>query len=223
MRIDDFTMENLALQKVTVTGALHDLRLDIRDASAQWAGGNVHARMNAKFVPRPSYDITADLDRVDLAKLPALPHITERFAGSASGTLHMTTQGVGRDELLQHLAGRGDIRMRNVEFRGWDVSASVADGQPRIGQSHWATGEGTFSLRERAIVLAGLRLDSARESTFVKGTVSFGRDANLTVQTSTDGRREIRASEASRVLKISGPLDVPRVSVESTLTRQPAD
>ena len=85
MRIDDFTMENLALQKVTVTGALHDLRLDIRDASAQWAGGNVHARMNAKFVPRPSYDITADLDRVDLAKLPALPHITERFAGSASG------------------------------------------------------------------------------------------------------------------------------------------
>jgi hypothetical protein len=223
LRIDDFTMENLALQKVIVAGALHDLRLDIRDASAQWAGGNVHARMNAKFLPRPSYDLTADLDHVDLAKLPALPHITERFAGSASGTLHMTTQGVGRDELLQHLAGRGDVRVRNIEFRGWDVSASVADGQPRIGQSHWATGEGTFALRERAIVLAGLRLDSGRESTFVKGTVSFGRDANLTVQTSTDGRREIRASEASRVLKISGPLDVPRVSVEPTLTRQPAD
>jgi len=223
LRIDDFSMENLALQKVTVVGALRDLRLDIRDASAQWAGGNVHARMNAKFLPRPSYDITADLDRVDLAKLPAIPRITERFAGSASGTLHITTQGVGRDELLQHLTGRGDVRVRNVDFRGWDVSASVADGQPRIGQSHWATGEGTFSLRERAIVLAGLRLESGRESTFVKGTVSFGRAADLTVQTSTDGRREIHASEASRVLKISGTLDVPRVSVEPTLTRQPAD
>src|SRR4029077_2575737 len=76
LRIDDFSMENLALQKVTVVGALRDLRLDIRDASAQWAGGNVHARMNAKFLPRPSYDITADLDRVDLAKLPAIPRIT---------------------------------------------------------------------------------------------------------------------------------------------------
>jgi hypothetical protein len=222
LRIDEFTMENLTLQKVTVAGALHDLRLDIRDASAQWAGGNVHARMNAKFLPRPSYDITADLDRVDLAKLPGVPRITERFAGFASGSLHMTTQGVGRDELLQHLAGRGDVRVRNVDFRGWDVSASVADGQPRIGQSHWAAGEGTFSLRDRAIILAGLRLDTGRESTFVKGTVSFGRDADLTVQIS-DGRREIRASEANRVLKISGPLDVPRVSVEPALARQPAD
>jgi hypothetical protein len=124
--------------------------------------------------------------------------------------------------LLQHLAGRGDVRVRNVDFRGWDVSASVADGQPHIGQSHWAAGEGTFSLRDRAIVLAGLRLDSGRESTFVKGTVSFGRNADLTVQIS-DGRREIRASEANRVLKISGPLDVPRVSVEPALSRQPAD
>ncbi|HXT75075.1 MAG TPA: AsmA family protein [Candidatus Eisenbacteria bacterium] len=222
LRIDEFTMESLTLQKVTVAGALHDLRLEIRDASAQWAGGNVHARMNARFLPRPSYDITADLDRVDLAKLPGVPRITERFAGFASGSLHMTTQGVGRDELLQHLAGRGDVRVRNVDFRGWDVSASVADGQPHIGQSHWAAGEGTFSLRDRAIVLAGLRLDSGRESTFVKGTVSFGRNADLTVQIS-DGRREIRASEANRVLKISGPLDVPRVSVEPALSRQPAD
>src|SRR5207249_6279144 len=120
------------------------------------------------------------------------------------------------DELLQHLAGRGDIRVRNVDFRGWDVSASVADGQARIGQSHWAAGEGTFSLRDRAIVLAGLRLDSGRESTFVKGTVSFGRDADVTVQIS-DGCREIRASEPNRVLTIFGPLAVSPVSVEPEL------
>ena len=112
--------------------------------------------------------------------MPALP----------PATLHLTTQGVGREELLQHLAGRGDIRVRNVEFRGWDVSASVADGEPRTGQSRWAAGEGAFTLRDRGIVLAGLRLESGRELTFVKGTVSFGRDADLTVQTSTDGRRE---------------------------------
>ena len=51
---------------------------------------------------------------------------TERFAGTASGTLHFTTQGVGRDELIARLTGRGDVRMRNIEFRGWDVNASVA-------------------------------------------------------------------------------------------------
>jgi hypothetical protein len=223
LRIDEFTVQKLALQKVTVFGALHDLRLDVADASAQWAGGSVHGKLNAKFLPRPTYEIAADVDHLDLAKLPELPRVTDRFAGTASGNLHVTTNGVGREELLQHLVGRGEIRVRNVEFRGWDVSASVANGEPRTGQSRWAAGEGAFTLRDRGIVLAGLRLESGRELTFVKGTVSFGRDADLTIQTSTDGRREVRASETSRVLKISGPLDVPRVSVERTLARQPAD
>jgi hypothetical protein len=223
LRIDEFTMQKLALQRVTVFGALHDLHLDVSDSIAEWAGGSVRGKLNAKFLPRPAYEITADVDRLDLSKLPELPRVTDRFAGTASGSLHITTIGVGREELLEHLAGRGEIHVRNVEFRGWDVSASVANGEPRTGQSRWATGEGAFTLRDRGIVLAGLRLESGRELTFVKGTVSFGRDADLTIQTSTDGRREVRASETSRVLKISGPLDVPRVSVERTLTRQPAD
>ena len=115
--------------------------------------------------------------------------------------------------------------MRNVEFRGWDVNASVAEGEPRAGESRWATGEGTFTLRDRGIVLAGLRLESGREATLVKGTVSFGRDADLTIQTISDGRREIRTVEPGfgHILKISGPLDIPRVSVENTAAHQPAD
>src|SRR5262249_13894814 len=147
LHVDTFTLEKLNLQKLIVLGMLRDLRLDIRDASAQWAGGGVRARMSASFFPRPAYDISADLDRVDLSKLPAVPRITDRFTGSASGKLHIATQGVGRDELLTHLAGRGDIRVRNLDFRGWDVSATVADGAPHAGQSHWVAGEGTFSLR----------------------------------------------------------------------------
>jgi hypothetical protein len=222
LQIDEFTVEKLKFEHVHAVGALHDLHLEVRDADADWSGGKVHATVMAGFLPRPMYGVTAELERIDLAQLPA-PRAAERFAGTASGTLHLTTQGVGREELLQRLAGRGDMRVRNVEFRGWDVSASVADGEPRTGQSRWTAGEGAFTLRDRGVVLAGLRLESGREVTFVKGTVSFGRNADLTIQTTTDGRRESRTPEAGRVLKISGPLDVPRVSVERTLTRQPAD
>jgi AsmA family len=223
LRIDEFTMEKVRLEQVRAVGALHDLELDVRDATAQWAGGTVRAKVNARFLPRPAYDVTADLDHLNLAQLPAPPRVTERFTGAASGTVHLTTQGVGREELLEHLAGRGDIHVHNVEFRGWDVSASVAQGEPRTGRSHWAAGEGAFTLRDRGIVLAGLRLEAGHEVTFVKGTVSFGHDANLTLQTTTDGKRESRTPEVGHVLKISGPLDVPRVSVERALGRQPAD
>jgi hypothetical protein len=223
LQIDEFIVEKLKFEHVHAVGALHDLHLEVRDAEADWSGGKVHARVTAGFLPRPVYAVTAELERIDLAQLPAPPRAAERFAGTASGSLHLTTQGVGREELLQRLAGRGDMRVRNVEFRGWDVSASVADGEPRTGQSRWTAGEGAFTLRDRGVVLAGLRLESGREVTFVKGTVSFGRNADLTIQTTTEGRRESRTPEVGRVLKISGPLDVPRVSVERTLTRQPAD
>jgi hypothetical protein len=223
LRVDEFTMEKLKFQQVRAQAALDDLHLDVRDADAQWAGGKVHARLSAKFHPRPAYEVTADLDQVNLAQLPAPARATERFAGTASGTVHFTTQGVGRDELLARLSGRGDVRMRNVEFRGWDVNASVAEGEPRTGESRWASGEGTFTLRDRGVVLAGLRLESGREATLVKGSVSFGRDADLTIQSTSDGRREIHTVEPGHILKISGPLDIPRVSVENTAAHQPAD
>jgi hypothetical protein len=223
LRVDEFTMEKLKFQQVRAEASLDDLHLDVRDADAQWAGGRVHGRLSAKFLPRPAYEVTTELDQVSLAQLPAPTRSAERLAGTASGALHFTTQGVGRDELLAHLAGRGEVRMRNIEFRGWDVSASVAEGAPRTGESRWAAGEGTFTLRDRGIILAGLRLDSGREATLIKGTVSFGRDADLTIQTTSDGRRELRSVEPGHILKISGTLDIPRISVENTAAHQPAD
>jgi hypothetical protein len=180
--------------------------------------------MSAAFSPQPSYEVAAELDRVNLAQLPAAVQIGERLGGAASATLHLTTQGVGRDELLQHLAGAGEVSLRNVEFRGWDVNASVADGAPRPGASRWQSGAGSFTVRDREIVLPGLRLETGHEFMLVKGTVSFAQDANLTVQNvSGDRKREVRGLEPKHVLKISGPLDLPHISVAAAIARQPAD
>jgi len=46
----------------------------------------------------------------------------------ASGTIRLKTAGVGREELLQKLTGAGEVHLTNLELRGWDVNASVADG-----------------------------------------------------------------------------------------------
>src|SRR5439155_25122477 len=66
LRIDEFTLEKIKFNQVRAHGALHDLRLEIREADAQWGPGKVHAKVRAAFLPRPSYDVAADLDRVDL-------------------------------------------------------------------------------------------------------------------------------------------------------------
>ncbi len=226
LNIGELTIEKLKLANVHAEGSLHDLQLEIRQADAQWAGGAVHAQVQAKFAPLPKYDVTAKLDRVSLAEIPAPGRFTERLAGFASGTIHIETEGVGRDELLQKLTGGGEVQLKNLEFRGWDVSASVADGAPHTGTSRWTSGAGTFTMRNRSVTVEDLSLDSGAEKTSLQGTVSFDRDADLTIETASAGKRRgriIGVNEAGHVLKISGPLDGPRVSVEKAAARQPAD
>src|SRR5207245_8338669 len=164
--------------------------------------------------------------RVNLAQLPGAGLNAERLGGVASGTLQLKTEGVGRDELLGKLAGRGEFHLNKVEFRGWDVNASVADGTARSGVSHWATGECSLLLRDSSILLDDFRLDGGKQLTLVNGTLSFGRNADLAIEAASAPRRKDRKTGdfgTGRVLKISGPLDGPTISVEKTSIRQPAD
>ena len=132
----------------------------------------------------------------------------------------MKTAGVGREELLQKLTGAGEVYLTNLELRGWDVNASVADGEPHAGVSRWSTGGGTFTVANRNVLLNDLRLDGGALVTFVNGTVSFGRSANLAVETSAPRRTLRNASVPGYVLKIVGPLAEPTISREKTA---PAD
>lgn len=226
LTIGELTIEKLKLTNVHAEGTLRDLQLEVRDADAQWAGGTVHAQMHATFAPRPKYDVTAKLERVNLADVPAPGQFAERLAGLASGTVQIVTEGVGRDELLQKLEGGGEVQLKNVQFSGWDVNASVADGAPHSGTSRWTTGDGTFTMRNRAVAVDHLTLESGREQTSLLGTVSFTSDADLTIETLSAGKRlgrVIGLNETGNVLRISGPLDEPRFSLEKTAARQPAD
>ena len=223
VQVDEFTIEKLKLQQLHLQGSLQDLQLNVIDGRAQWAGGTVHATMLANFLPRPVYDVHAQLDRVDLRQLPIDAPVADRLAGLASGAIHLKTTGVGRDELLQKLTGAGKVRLDNLEFRGWDVNASVADGEVHPGVSSWPTGVGTFTVRDRNVFLEDVRLDGGTQFTLIDGTVSFSREADLAIET-TAGKRSVRnTSGPGPMLKIVGPLDGPRVTREKIAPRQPAD
>ncbi len=210
LRIARLTIEKLKLENVLAQGSLHDLKLDVQDSEAEWAGGRVRAKISASFLPRPSYAISADLDRVNLAKLPGTGRLADRLSGAASGNLQLKTMGVGRDELLKNLDGGGVVNLKKVELQGLDLPASVADGAARPGISRWAAGECAFLVRDRSIVLQWLQLNSPRERTSVEGTLSFGSEADLSVSLEpSDGikAKPKKTSAKGHVLKISGPLD----------------
>ena len=223
IRVDQFTFEGLKLEQVRGVGAVHDLHMDLRQGEARFADGILRARLRAVFGAKPSYDLTSELAGVDLGQIPSPSSALERIAGLASGTVHLTTQGIGRDELLQYMTGQGDVKLRDVEFRGWDVNASMADGAPHEGSSHWTSGEGAFLVRDRSIIFPRLRLHGSAELTSLKGTLSFAQVSDLTLQNVMTDQTGGSLLEQGYVMKISGPLDVPKISLERLIAHRPAD
>jgi len=90
--VGELTIEQLKLEHVHAKGSLHDLRLEVSDADAEWAGGKVRAKIDASFLPRPRYDVSAQLDRVNLAQLPGTGKVAERLNGFAKGNLRLKTE-----------------------------------------------------------------------------------------------------------------------------------
>jgi len=226
LRIARLTIEKLRLENVVARGSLRDLKLDVQDSEAEWAGGHVRAKMGASFLPRPVYEVSANLDRVNLAKLPVTGRLADRLSGAASGNLQLKTTGVGRDELLKNLDGRGIVKLKKVELRGLDLPASVVDGAARSGISRWPAGECAFLVRNRSLVLQWLQLNGPRERTSVEGTVSFGSEADLSVSLQSREGIKAQAKKAStngHVLKISGPLEELHLTAAKTPEPQVAN
>ena len=220
VRIDDLTIEKLKLSQVRAKGSLHALQTEIREAEAQWAGGIVRGTAKAQFAPKPGYEVSVEFDRVNMALLPSA--FATRLGGLAAGTLQLAAEGVGREALLKSLQGSAQMRLKNVELRGWDVPASMADGAAHPGVSRWPSGAGLLRFRDHSVLLDDFHLASGKELTLINGRITFGQDADLSMETGAAGTRA-NFTGAGRVLKISGPLDVPRVSVENAVARQPAD
>ena len=211
---DSVTIEKVKLGRAKAKLAFRDLHLEVSETEAQWAGGTVHGEMMAVFSASPKYEIAAGFEGVNLAQVPWAARWTERWAGTAKGTLQLTTKGVGREELLLGLEGSGEIKLKGVEFRGWDVAGSIEAGTPRMGVSRWMSGEGEFAVKDRAVNFEGIRLEGPKERMELAGTLSFGQEAKITIAEADLRERSAKGSAAGRSFEMSGPVDAPRIRIE---------
>jgi hypothetical protein len=214
LSVDSVSVEKIRLAKARATLMFHDLQLEARNAEAQWAGGSVQGQITAEFSPVPHYEVTAEVDRANLTQLPWPPRWAERWGGTCSGTIQLSTGGVGREELLKQLAGEGEVRLNKIELRGWDVRASTESGVARTGISRWTTGEGKFEIGEQEVRFDGIRLEGPQTLTQLSGTLGFDMSGAVTFRPGADNGRGAKVTEASRGLSLSGPLETPRVAVE---------
>lgn len=222
IRVDQLIIERLTLANLRSQVVMRNLQLDVQDAEAGWAGGKIRGKMRAVFAPMPKYEIAAELDGVDLAQIPS-GKLADSFAGIVAGTVQLSMEGVGRDTLLQRLTGKGKLSLKNPEFRRWDVSERAADGAPGSGVSRWTSGQGAFTVSEKIVKFDPLQLDGASGRTTVRGTVSFGREANLHIETRISAGKDSPNPSAPPALRVSGPLDGPKFTSENLQAKKSAN
>lgn len=211
---DALSIEKIKLTKAHATLGLQALQLEVRDAEAQWAGGTVRGGLQAAFSSQPKYEVNAEIAHVNLAQLPWPPKWAERWSGLASGSVHLTTSGVGREQLLKQLAGSGQLNLSQVELRGWDVESSAESGTLRGGTSRWSNGQGEFEVGERAVHFTAIRLEAPHARTQLAGSIGFDMDGSLTFTPGSADKRGKRTASALRELRVKGPFEAPTAEVQ---------
>ncbi len=218
---DTVNVEKIKLSHAHAWLSLLDLHLKVQDVEAQWAGGTVRGSLQGEFAPAPKYEIVVQIDRASLAQLPWKAGWVERWNGIASGTLHLTTTGVGREELLNQIAGRGDIQFKNVEFRGWDVANSLESGSPKTGASRWTGGEGEFLVKDRGLTFEAIQLDGSSKKMWLTGSLGFAKEVSLTFRAAPTDTRGVVLGGDVRVLQLTGPPETPKVAVQTVNATSP--
>jgi len=212
IHVDELTIERQKLTAVQARAALVDLHLTLSDAAAGYAGGRVRGAAQAFFLPRPRYVFDLQLEGMRLGEWLAAgrpARAAQDFPdGIAAGTLHLETEGVGREELLQNLDGRGRVNLRNVSLRGWEGEASRLSAADRLlFSTRWPAGEAQFTLEQGAMKIGELRLQTGRQIIGVQGSVDFSRSGALSLGVPLPEGPGLRP-----LLNIAGPLDAPRIS-----------
>jgi len=106
------------------------------------------------------------------------------------------------------------MKLKGVEFRGWDVAGSIEAGAPRLGLSRWTSGDGKFTVKDRSVNFEGIRLEGLREKMELAGTLSFGQEAKIAIAEADSRERRAKGSVAAQSFTMSGPVDALRIHIE---------
>jgi uncharacterized protein involved in outer membrane biogenesis len=219
----DLTADTLSVEKIKLAHphahlVFRDLHLNVTDAAAEWAGGTAHGNLSAVFSVPPQYEASVTVDHADLAQFPWIPHWPDHWSGVAAGKIHFTTSGIGRDALLAQLSGVGEIQIKSLELRGWDVPASLDGGSIHTGVSRWASADGDFTIKDHAVQFDALQLQNSWDGAQLSGSFRFTQDLNLTFAPQPAARRAGFGSE--RLFRLAGPLDAPVASMQAAPAAQ---
>ncbi len=211
--VEEVFVAPLSLRRLRARAEIDGRKITLRSAQADFYDGTAKGSLQAELSAQPAYRFEAQFERVNLGPLAeATATLNRRFAGSASGELRLAARGIGRENLLTSLEGRGTLRVRGAELRGLDLRATYFAGRPVSGTTQFALADGGFTLAARSVQIERLRFSNREDDFEAAGSVGFSRTLDLRVRLLGRPRDNRPQEAASKAVRITGPLDAPQVT-----------
>jgi hypothetical protein len=205
INIEEFTLAPVALHHLQSEVKLGGRHIEVSGAKAEFFGGALEGALDAQLTAAPTYRLSLDYSRVDLAALTAaFPTLADLFGGSASGEFALDSGGGTRADLVSSLECRGNARISDARLQNINLLESMREAGPHPGVSTFPAATAVFACGDGKIVFQRLRFTGAAEDVAASGSVDFSRNLNLQL-------RVVPAASAARFFDLSGPIRSPNV------------
>ncbi len=211
LRIAEMKVAPLQLGQVDAAVDLAGRSISVQKATAQFFGGTVTASFSADLVSDPVYRFDGVFGHINLGLLgSALPSLRDRFSGIASGTVSLTTHGIGHDALVHSIGGSGTIEAKNAELRGLDLSpvvgASAADPIP----ARFTSASGKFRFSSEGIQISEFMLEHPPARLQAEGNIDLSRALDIRIHSLNTSTKSSPEKKAPVIFSLGGSVEAPK-------------
>ena len=216
LALGQFTLAPFVLRQLHADAAVDGRELHLTNAETGFYGGKLLGSIALNLVSQPTYEVDAKFRDVNLSQLAAHTFsLADLFSGSASGSLHISAKGVGREALLRSLSCQGSAQMRDAGYAGMDLLESMSAGARRPGATFFPSASAEFSCSGGKVQFSRLLLTGPKNQIAAAGFVDFQRQLQLELRSGSgaqDGSEAGRNSDPAHVFELSGTLKSPQLS-----------
>jgi hypothetical protein len=222
LRISELALTPLSFEKFDGEAELSGRTITLRKAQADFFGGKAAGTFSASLVPDPSYEFQGRFDRVDLARLAhATAALNNRFSGTASATIRISSHGIGRENLVRSIEGDGKLDARKAEFRGLIFPSMTPGSKQDYSAGPFASAQGSFHIGNGAIAISDLLLENSQGRFQAEGHIDFSHALDLRIHPSNIRAATNAGSAPLPGFLLRGTIEAPIASAPSSSTQTP--
>ncbi|HKF52199.1 MAG TPA: AsmA-like C-terminal region-containing protein, partial [Candidatus Acidoferrales bacterium] len=223
LSIGQFALSSFQFHQLRTDASVEGRHLKLSSAQAGFYGGTLSGSMALNLTQQPSYDIVAQFRDVNLGLVAAHTFsLSDLFTGAASGSLHLTAEGLGRDALLRSLSCDGQAQAHSVSYNGMDLLESMRAGERRPGITTVPRASTEFSCANGRVNFTRLQLLIPNGDVAATGDLDFQQHTGIhfllvtAVPTTTP---VLETSQRAAFYHLTGSLNAPdlvRVAARTT-------